>query len=125
MITSTQILEANRAGLRHQGTEIHWEYATPVLQAAYDLGWINQTVSDQVVTGHRYGNAPVDGIGINHSEGKREFGLSLAGIEGGMEIASVIFFSNRGRVSYTGLLSPLAGSDGEPIMLMFDVYNAE
>ena len=111
-----QIINANKIGLSGQFVM----YRTPVLQAAFDLGADGVSLeSAPVVTGYRYGRASDDYISYNYADQKKENGLSLAAINGEKEIGSAMWFADRKKFEYTGILCG-KGSDGEPLILALD-----
>jgi hypothetical protein len=117
------ILAANAAGLRHRNTDTYWMYETPVLQEAYSAGWERgYDLSTQPdVSGYRYGSIPEGGVSYNYREQMLERGLSLAAVDGGAPVGSVIFFADRPKYEVRGLLLPWTGSDGEPMVLPYGV----
>ena len=124
MITREQIIEANKAGLRHKDTGTYWSYYTPTLQVAYNVGHRGVDLSNHPdVSGYRYGAAPESFVSTNYANNTAEDGLSLACLDGEREIGSAVWFAEREIVSYTGLLVN-RGSDGEPIILCYQAdYN--
>jgi hypothetical protein len=115
-MTVQQILTANKAGLDGK----FYMYRTPVLQAAFDLGADGVDLANApVVTGYRYGKASDEFISYNYANGTKEPGLSLAAVEGEKEIGSAMWFADRQKYTYTGILSG-KGSDGEPVILALD-----
>ena len=120
-------LKVNKEGLNEFNSNKfnYWSYYTSLLQIAYDLGWQGVDLSDKrVVKGWRFGKAPVDGISVNHVTNKCEKGLSLACVEGCKPCGSSMFFLNREKYKYEGLLVA-TGSDDEPVILPFgfDVFD--
>ena len=119
------ILKANKYGIRHAGEFASWY--TAILQIASELGERGiDLASCPIVTGYRYGSAPERGISTNYAAGSSERGLSLAAVDGGKETGSCMWFADRARHEYTGILLPYKGSDGEPLILAFgfDNYDA-
>jgi hypothetical protein len=124
-LTPDQIVNANKAGLKHRGSETIWSYWTPVLQVAYNLGWDGVELTNQVVSGWRYGAAPAMGISHNFADDTSEKGLALAALDGHVEVGSTIWFSDRKKHSYSGILVPVKGSDGETLILPLHVDNLD
>ena len=114
-------LEINKEGLSEFNSKKfrYWSYHTPLLQFAYDLGCQGVDLSNRkVVKGWRFGKAPINGISLNHATGNCENGLSLACIEGGEPCGSSMFFLDRKKYKYEGILV-CTGSDDEPVILPF------
>jgi len=110
---ASTILKANKAGLAGN----FLMYRTPVLQAAFDIGAAGVDLSNApVVTGYRYGSAPEGFVSYNYLDNKPELGLSLAAMDGQKEIGSAMWFADREKFEYTGILCG-KGSDGEPLIL--------
>lgn len=90
---------------------------TPILQAAYDLGYEGVEIDfTQIVKAERYGNLP-NGCSYNYAENKKEMGVSASNIVGCKEIGSSVWFSGRDKIQFEGILLPMTGSDGEPLLL--------
>jgi hypothetical protein len=121
LVTRKNILDANRYGL-----QTDWgagDFRTPVLQVACYLGREGVDLSQQPdFTGWRYGRGPETGISHNHRDDFSERGLSLAVKPDGSEVESTIWFSGE-KYTYTGLLLPFTGSDGEALILPYHVEN--
>jgi hypothetical protein len=118
-VSVENIKMANRVGL----DGVFTSYYTPVLMVAYNLGSMGISLQDApVVTGYRYGKAPESYISYNAAAGTAEHGLSLAALENGEEVASVIWFWGREKYTYTGVLAD-TGSDGEPVILSTEAEN--
>jgi hypothetical protein len=116
MVTKEQILKANKYGLGGGSGD----YYTPILDAAKNLGLDGFDLSNcETVTGYRYGSAPESMLSYNYTDNRMEHGLSLAAINGGKEIGSSVWFCDRDKKEYTGLLLPVKGSDGEPLILCY------
>lgn len=73
-----------------------------------------------VVTGYRYGNIPESGLSFNYADDRAEKGLSLAAINNTDEVGSTVWFTDRKVVTVSGVLLPVTGSDGEPLILIVD-----
>ncbi len=115
MITVEDILKANRYGLKNRDAFLI--YRTPVLACAQHWGQEGIDLSRaQVVQGWRYGNNET-GVSQNYADVTSEYGLSLAALEGGDEIGSSIWFCDRPKIHFRGILLPSRGSDGEPLIL--------
>lgn len=122
MLTRQHIIDANQAGLRHRGTETWWSYYTPVLQVAYDRGLAGVDLAGQPdVRGYRYGQIPATGLSTNWAADTSERGLSLAALDGGAEVGSAMWFSDRPVHHVEGMLLPYRGSDGEPLVLPYGI----
>jgi len=120
-VTRDDILNANRYGLK----QVYTSFWTPVLEVAYLLGYEGVDLTDApVVTGYRYGSAPEMFVSNNYRDNVSEKGLSLAAINGQNEVGSSVWFSDRKKHEYTGVLSG-TGSDGEPVILCFDAENLD
>ena len=119
-----EILKANQNGLNNpDGFD---SYYTPILQIAYNLGQKGINLESQPdVIGERYGNIPEFGLSYNYSADKSENGLSLANLIDEKEVGSTIWFSDRKKVRVSGLLLPYKGSDGENLILTYDVENLD
>lgn len=118
----SNILQANQAGLRHSqlSDNPYWSYYTPTLQAAYDLGQSGVDLSGQPdVSGWRYGTVPDTGRSHNYAADSGERGVSLAALDGQQETGSCVWFCDRRKVSVSGILLPMRGSDGEPLVLVY------
>ena len=116
--TEHDIRDANAAGVRHAGTDTYWSYQTPDLQVAYDLGQQGlDLAAAPVVSGWRYGSAPVSGRSRNYMLDRPENGVSLACVDGEPEIGSGMWFAERPRVAVSGVLSG-RGSDGEALIVL-------
>ena len=119
-LTRERILEVNRMGM--QNPNAMWFFYTPSLQVAFDLGQDGVDLSQQPdVSGFRYGNIPDSGLSHNYMDDRSERGLSLAALDGQKEVGSSIWFCGRKEVKTSGLLLPRKGSDGEPLILSYDV----
>jgi len=119
-LTRARILEVNRRGINNPDEMLAWY--TPALQIAFDLGQRGIDLSVQpTVTGYRYGAMPEGGLSYNYADDRSERGLSLAAIDGQDEVGSSVWFAGRAKVTVTGLLLPYQGSDGEPLVLPYDV----
>ncbi len=117
-----KILQANQLGLHNPDWSL--SFYTPIYQMAYNLGCKGIDLSLQPdVRGYRYGVAPESGLSRNYRDGISECGLSLAVITTPgyktEEIGSAMFFSNRKKHYFKGMLLPCKGSDGEPLILMY------
>ena len=118
-VTEAQYRKANANGLRDAKTGDFTSYYTPALQVAYNLGQEGISLENApVVTGYRYGEMPWNGVSANSQTGGFEKGLSLACVEGGKEVGSSVWFCDREKYTYTGIVSGL-GSDGEVVILTF------
>lgn len=116
------ILKANKYGQRLDPNDCSGSsWYSPILQVASDLGALKgiDLTDCPVVTGYRYGTAPASGISYNYADQRSERGLSMAAINGQNEVGSCVWFADRDRVEYTGILLPYTGSDGEPLILAF------
>ena len=123
-ITADDIRTANKEGLENPAS--FWDYRTPTLSIALDLGRRGISLQDApVVSGIRYGKAPEGGISNNYRDGISERGLSLAKVDDADEIGSVIWFEGREERRYTGILLPYKGSDGEALILAEGVDNLD
>ena len=119
-LTREKILAINRHGMRYPDDMVG--YYTPALQIALELGQRGIDLSVQpTVTGYRYGTMPEGGLSYNYADDRSERGLSLAAIDGQDEVGSSVWFAGRAKVTVTGLLLPYQGSDGEPLVLPYDV----
>jgi len=119
-VTIEDIREANAAGLAHRDSDTYWSYYTPTLQRAYDLGYRGVSIADApLVAGYRYGAAPESFISRNYRDDRSECGLSLAAVDGEDEVGNSMWFADRPRLRYTGVLAA-RGSDGEAIILCTD-----
>lgn len=97
-------------------------YCTPALIAAQDMGRNGIVIDwDNIVTGYRYGNIPEGGVSRNYADDCMELGCSLARLEGGKEVGSSVWFCDRPEVKVRGILLPVKGSDGEPLVLPLDI----
>jgi hypothetical protein len=123
-VTADEIRKANLEGLNDP--QSFWDYYTPTLSVALDLGRRGISLQDApVVSGIRYGKAPDGGISNNYRDGISERGLSLAKIDGAEEVGSVVWFEGREEHRYTGILLPYKGSDGEALILAEGVDNLD
>jgi len=123
-ITAEDIRTANKEGL--ESPAAFWDYRTPTLSVALDLGRRGINLQDApVVSGIRYGKAPEGGISNNHRDSISERGLSLAKVDDADEVGSVIWFEGREERRYTGILLPYKGSDGEALILAEGVDNLD
>jgi hypothetical protein len=121
-VTEKDIREANEAGLNDSFVC----YYTAVLTAAYNLGLNGHSlVGQSIATGYRYGNAPESLLSRNYRDDKTEAGLSMAALVGEAECSSCIFFSDRAKVYYTGIISPVTGSDDETLLLVIGGENLD
>lgn len=119
MTNRDNIIKANKDGLANKDSLK--SYYTPILQSAFELGQMGIDLSDSAdFTGYRYGLSPEHGLSYNYMDAKKEHGLSLAQKKDGTIIASAIWFCNRDKMEYTGLLLPMAGSDGEALILPYN-----
>jgi len=121
-----EILKANAAGIRHRESGTYWNYYSPVLQAAYDHGQKGINLSAQPdFAGKRYGKAPEGGVSRNYTDERSEGGLSLAVKPDGNPVGSSVWFTERKKHDYQGLLLPFTGSDGEALILPYseDISN--
>jgi hypothetical protein len=120
-ITEKQIRNANSAGVRHHDSDgDYWNYYSPVLQAAYNLGRSEGLRTGDLVTGWRYGSVPEFGVSKNYVTDESEGGLSMAKINGMESTWKSFLMTERDRVEVTGVLSPLTGSDDEPLIFPVD-----
>ena len=95
---------------------------TPALEAAYDMGYRGIAIDfENVVIAERYGNLPEGGVSFNYSEGKKELGCSASNIKGEKEIGSSMWFADREKIEFSGILLPVTGSDGEPLVLPLEI----
>ena len=119
-----EILKANHNGLKNpDGFD---SYYTPTLQVAYNLGQKGINLESQPdVSGERYGNIPESGLSYNYAAATSENGLSLANLNGEKEVGSTIWFADRKKVKVAGMLLPYKGSDGESLILTYDVENLD
>lgn len=116
------LLAANKAGLTHRGSDNFFSYYTPLLQVAYNAGHIGHDLSgSKSVSSYRYGKMPESGVSHNYATGRSENGLSMAVKPTGEEVGSSIWFADRPKTKYTGLKLPYTGSDGEMLILPYDV----
>ena len=121
MITKKDYLSANAEGLK--GT-IRF-YRSPALTVAADLGFarIDLSTCDDVVA-FRFGRIPDCGISHNYRDNVAESGLSVAWIKGRKKEAkarNLAEFGGRKKVRVEGLLLPVTGSDGEPLILPYGI----
>lgn len=124
-LTANDYRKANARGIKESKSGDCTSYYTPALQVAYSLGHEGISIADnQIVTGYRYGEMPWNGISANAQTGGFEKGLSLACIDGGKEIGSSVWFCDREKHTYSGILVG-NGSDGEPVILSFQVENLD
>jgi hypothetical protein len=122
MINEKDIRNANKAGLRHNNNNSDcWSYYSPLLQAAYDLGRYHGLAVGGLVTGWRYGDVPEFGVSKNYVTGDSEGGLSMAKIDGVESSWRGFLMTARKKVNVSGLLSPLKGSDNEPLIFPVDL----
>jgi len=118
--TRRLILSINKAGLKHYESDRYWSYHTPILQVAYNLGHRGIDLSIQPdVIGWRAGKSPQCGISTNYRENISEYGLSMLYINDEPICPSMIWFAERKRYEYKGLLLPYLGSDDEPLILPY------
>lgn len=119
-LTREKILEVNKMGI--ENPDAFWSFYTPSLQVAFELGQNGIDLSGQPdVNGYRYGNIPESGLSHNYMDDRSERGLSLVAIDGQKEVGSSIWFCDRKKVKASGLLLPKKGSDGEPLILSYDI----
>jgi len=115
-------LKVNKMGMEHKKTQNYVSFYTPALDVAYELGHKGIDLSKQPdVIGYRYGKHPPTGISQNYRDKMSEKGLSLSNLEGEDEVGSSIFFKDRKKYKYNGLLLPYKGSDGENLILPYDL----
>jgi len=121
LITATQLKKTNAAGIRHSDTDTFWNYYSPLLQAAYDLGKSGVSIADcDVVTGWRYGAVPEFGVSRNYQTDESEGGCSMAKIDGIESTWKSFLMTDRNRVTVKGILLPVTGSDDEQLVFPVD-----
>ena len=74
-----------------------------------------------IVIAERYGNLPEGGRSHNYRDDIKEYGVSASNIKGEKEIGSVIFFCDRKKIEFQGILLPITGSDNEPLILPLNI----
>lgn len=113
--------KAYNLGKRHAENGNFTSWYTPRLQMAYNLGYEGIAVDfDNVVSGYRYGVCP-EHESWNYAENRKEWGVSLAAIDGAKEVGSSMWFSEREKVHVRGLLINEKGSDGEALIIPLDM----
>lgn len=118
------LIEANKAGLRHRKNGNFWLWETPLLAVSYELGLDGVSILNQpIVIGERYGKAPDTYVSMNYRDGIKEMGMSLSNLIEEEEVGSSMWFSDRKKYQYEGILSPEKGSDDEYLLLAFDFEN--
>jgi hypothetical protein len=119
--TEKQIKKANKLGLRHRETGDYVCWWNKILGAAYELGQDGLDLCDsEVVAAHRWGQAPADGISVNHAEDRAERGCSCAWLDRDSSncYGYMSHASGADCVAIWGVLVPDTGSDGEPLVLL-------
>lgn len=97
-------------------------YYTPALEAAYDLGREGIEIDfENIVVAERYGELPENGVSYNYRDGYKEKGVSAANIKGEEPVGSYIWFTDNVKIEFEGILLPVKGSDGEPLLLPLGV----
>ena len=97
-------------------------YYTPVLEAAYDLGREGIEIDfENIVIAERYGELPESGVSYNYRDGYKDKGVSAASIKGEEPVGSYIWFTDNVKIEFKGVLLPVKGSDGEPLLLPLGV----
>ena len=95
-------------------------FYTPRLQMAYNLGYEGIEVDfGKIVKGYRYGQCP-EQESWNYLSNTKEDGVSLAALDGGKEVGSSIWFTDREKINVEGVLISSKGSDGEPLIIPLD-----
>ena len=113
--------KAYNLGKRHAENGNYTSWYTPRLQMAYNLGYEGIAVDfDNVVTGYRFGDCP-EHESWNYAENRKEWGVSLAALNGEKEVGSSMWFADREKVTVEGLLIDAKGSDGEPLIIPLDM----
>lgn len=124
MKTENQINYLRRAynmGRKHAQNGNFASWYTPRLQMAYELGYEGIGVDfDNIISGYRFGACP-EHESFNYAEGRKEWGVSLAAVDGQKEVGSTMWFSDRKKVNVKGLLIDATGSDGEPLIIPLDM----
>ena len=123
VITINHYKAAYSLGIKHGNSETEMAgWYTKVLEAAYSLGRRGIIVDfDNIVTAERYGELP-EGVSYNYRDGFMEDGVSATNIKGEKEVGSSIWFCDREKIEFRGILLPVKGSDGEPLLLPLDVW---
>lgn len=97
-------------------------YYTPVLEAAYDLGREGIEIDfENIVVAERYGELPKRGVSYNYRDDYKEKGVSAVNIKGEEPVGSYIWFTDNVKIEFEGILLPVKGSDGEPLLLPLGV----
>jgi len=121
-ITVQHYKTAYAYGVRDAKTGGLTGWRTGSLQAAHEMGMEGISINwDKIVIGERYGDLPETGRSFNYADNTAEFGVSLSNIKGEKEIGSSMWFSDRKKVEVRGILLPVTGSDGEPLILPLDI----
>ena len=122
-ITINDYKRAYNIGVKDAKRCGYTSWYTPVLGAAYNLGYEGYTIDfDTVVTAERYGELPEgSNVSFNYRENTKELGVSVACLKGEEEVGSCMFFQDRQKVEVKGLLVSAKGSDGEPLILPLGV----
>ena len=124
MNTQEQINFLRRAynlGKRHAENGNYCSWYTPRLGMAYELGYNGIGVDfENIVSGYRYGVCP-EHESFNYADNRKEWGVSLAALDGKNEVGSSIWFCDRKKVNVSGLLIDETGSDGEPLIIPLDM----
>ena len=113
--------KAYELGRKHASNGNYCSWYTPRLEMAYNLGYDGIEVDfENPVSGYRYGACP-ERNSFNYAENRKEFGVSLAALDGQKEVGSSMWFCDREKVNVTGLLISEKGSDGEPLIIPLDM----
>jgi hypothetical protein len=119
--TAKQIRRANKIGLGHKNSGEWVCWWNRILDTAYNLGQDGIDLSDApIVDAHRWGNAPDDGISVNHRDDRAERGCSCAWLDSNLDdnYGYMTHASGAECVAIRGILVPDTGSDGEPLVLL-------
>lgn len=120
-ITISDYKRAYELGKKHAEECDLCGWYTPFLQASYDLGYEGIEVDfSKVVKAERYGDLP-NGCSYNYADNKKEMGVSASNLVGEKEIGSSLWFTDREKIVFEGILLPIKGSDGEPLLLPLGV----
>lgn len=124
-MTRQDYIDANKAALNGDMRC----YRTGALTAAANLGFENIDISKcESVIAYRFGAIPENGISYNYRDNECERGLSVAWLKGHKKEAknrNMAEFADREVVRVEGLLLPVTGSDGEPLILPYGIDNLD